>query len=88
MKTYSKFVNDLLIHRVAVPLLRWRRLFDKSKFETINSNFTCNTIAEGFRFKSSRCIITTRLLLPPFLVESSLPSFLSRKRKYASPPPR
>ena len=32
-KPYCKSANDLLIHRVAVPLLRWRRLFDKSKFE-------------------------------------------------------
>ena len=27
--------NDLLIHRIAVPLLRWRRLTDKSKFELL-----------------------------------------------------
>ncbi len=25
--------GDLLIHHFVVPLLRWRRLFDKSKFE-------------------------------------------------------
>ena len=33
VKPSYKSANDLLIHRVAVPLLRWRRLTDKSKFE-------------------------------------------------------
>jgi hypothetical protein len=32
---YHKSANDLLIHHFVVPLLRWRRLFDKSKFEII-----------------------------------------------------
>ena len=33
VEPYYSTANDLLIHRVAVPLLRWRRLIDKSKFE-------------------------------------------------------
>jgi hypothetical protein len=39
VKPSYKSANDLLIHRVAVPLLRWRRLTDKSKFENIYNLF-------------------------------------------------
>ena len=35
MEPYSIFYNDLLIHHCVVPLLRWRRLTDKSKFENL-----------------------------------------------------
>jgi len=32
VEPHSPFSNDLLIHRSAVPLLRWRRLFYKLQF--------------------------------------------------------
>jgi hypothetical protein len=36
---YHKSANALLIHHFVVPLLRWRRLFDKSKFEGLLNSY-------------------------------------------------
>ncbi len=39
--------GDLLIHHFVVPLLRWRRLFDKSKFDAEFAIYQGKNLTDG-----------------------------------------
>jgi hypothetical protein len=59
-KPYHKSANALLIHRSAVPLPRWGRLFAKSKFEDY-----CNKV----KTKKRRAISLFVFLIQAFQLE-------------------